>query len=385
MSSLKSVVDFAKGISGALSIQEKEVAEYFEMGTDEKGWFYARKLPKKWLERSQFVAMCALAKDFGGDYVKAQQLWRVPRPLVNKDQLPAAPQQASTATPTPSSSEPDHIVKDQPYRLFRVDDLLSGQFQSRLTFDDPEFEELLENVRVYGVLEPIIVRPTPSGKFEVVAGERRLAAAKKAGLAQIPGTLKELTDEEALVIQFTENLHRKDWTEEEKTRALGELAKRTRWNVQQIADKLKRSERWVYKYLPEEFKNKEMSDLGKLGGEATAESAAARRAPNSESQDTSKEEPSPETSKDFQRLPEHEGFKPERPERLSEQSETAPSSGDASLSPSEISAASQLEEPKPEPLDVAEFTCSECHQLFRIVHVNNQLHRFLLVNKEKRA
>jgi len=246
MSSLKSVVDFAKGISGALSIQEKEVAEYFEMGMDNQGWFYARKLPKKWLERSQFVAMCALAKDFGGDYVKAQQLWRVPGPLVNKDQLPAAPQQASTATPTPSSSEePDHIVKDQPYRLFRVDDLLSGQFQSRLTFDDPEFEELLENVRVYGVLEPIIVRPTPSGKFEVVAGERRLAAAKKAGLAQIPGTLKELTDEEALVIQFTENLHRKDWTEEEKTRALGELAKRTKWNAQQIADKLKMSYQWV--------------------------------------------------------------------------------------------------------------------------------------------
>jgi len=244
MSVVKSPVDFARKIAQTLGVSEETVKNYFEFGEDEKGWFYAKKYPKRWLELAEFKTLCALAMDLGGEYVKEGQTWRVPGHAVKKDQ--AAPEPATTSTPAPPVSQPIATVKsDQPYRLFAVNDLLSGQFQSRLTFGDAEFEELLESVRVYGVLEPVLVRVTSSGKFEVVAGERRLAAAKKAGLPQIPGILKQLTDEEALVIQFTENLHRKDWTEEEKTRALGELAKRTKWNAQQIADKLKMSYQWV--------------------------------------------------------------------------------------------------------------------------------------------
>jgi len=256
-----------------LLVQEAQVKDYFEVGTDPQGRFYARRNPKKWLERGQFVAMCTLAKDFGGEYVKLEQTWRIPGLGKEPRKEQGAPQpgvSVPTAAPVSSAEK-----LDQPYRLFLVDDLLSGQFQSRLTFDDPEFEELTENVKVYGVLEPILVRIKPSGKPEVVAGERRLAAAKKAGSTQVPALVKQLTDEEALVIQFTENLHRKDWTEEEKIRALGELARRTKWNAQQIADKLKRSNAWVCRYLPNEFKDKEKMEAGKLGGAALRESYTA--------------------------------------------------------------------------------------------------------------
>jgi len=76
-------------------IQEKSVGDYFEVGED-KGWFCARKHPKKWFERNEFVAMCALTRDFGGDYVKQQQMWRISAPAV-KAQLPQQPSTTARA------------------------------------------------------------------------------------------------------------------------------------------------------------------------------------------------------------------------------------------------------------------------------------------------
>jgi ParB-like chromosome segregation protein Spo0J len=131
--------------------------------------------------------------------------------------------------------------------------------------------ELTESIRTLGVLQSILVRPKPNGLYEIVYGQRRARAAEKAGLVEVPVTIRFLSDEEAFTLQLTENLQRKDLSEEEKTRALGELAKRTGWNAQQIADKLKMSYTWVVKYLPEEFKDGEMAELGKRGGEAKAE------------------------------------------------------------------------------------------------------------------
>ena len=119
-------------------------------------------------------------------------------------------------------------------------------------------------------------------------GQRRVRAAEKAGLVEVPVTIRFLSDEEAFTLQLTENLQRKDLSEEEKTRALGELAKRTGWNAQRIADKLKMSYAWVCRYLPEEFKAAEKVEAGRIGGEVLKqryeEEAALRR--RAESQDT---------------------------------------------------------------------------------------------------
>jgi ParB/RepB/Spo0J family partition protein len=147
--------------------------------------------------------------------------------------------------------------------------LLSMPFQSRTT--DPELDELADSIKTYGVLEPILVRPKPSGLYEIVAGERRVKAAEKAGLTEVPVIITRLTDDEAYIVQAIENLQRKDWTEEEKTRYLGWLAKKTGWNAQQISEKLKMSYTWVLKYLPIEFKAEEKVEAGRLGGEARAE------------------------------------------------------------------------------------------------------------------
>lgn len=170
-------------------------------------------------------------------------------------------------------------------RFVVINDLLSMPFQSRKS-EDPEIDQLVESIKRYGVLAPILVRQKGGALFEVVAGERRLAAAKRAGLTKVPAIIKELTDEEALVLQLTENLQRKDLTEEEKRGALAELVRRTGWNAQQIADNLKMSERWVYKYLPSELKGPEPEQLTKGREESQESIYSARRALNNESQES---------------------------------------------------------------------------------------------------
>ncbi|MDI6905853.1 MAG: hypothetical protein QMD13_10340, partial [Candidatus Bathyarchaeia archaeon] len=100
MVKLETITDFVKQISKALGIPEDKVEDYFEVDEDKQGWFYAKKHAKKWLETSEFKAMCALARDLGGDYVKLEQTWKVPSDYVKRQQAPEAPQaQPSGVTP----------------------------------------------------------------------------------------------------------------------------------------------------------------------------------------------------------------------------------------------------------------------------------------------
>jgi ParB/RepB/Spo0J family partition protein len=83
-------------------------------------------------------------------------------------------------------------------------------------------EELAENIRSYGVLQPIIVRPK-GGKFEVVVGERRLRAAIMAGLDEVPVIIRDISDREADEVRLIENIHRDDLTDAEKGDAVYSL------------------------------------------------------------------------------------------------------------------------------------------------------------------
>lgn len=84
--------------------------------------------------------------------------------------------------------------------------------QPRRYFDAQKLQQLTESIRKHGVIEPILVRPsnTKEGRYELVAGERRLRAAQIAGLDSIPVTIRELSDEESLQLSLVENLQRDD-------------------------------------------------------------------------------------------------------------------------------------------------------------------------------
>jgi ParB family chromosome partitioning protein len=95
--------------------------------------------------------------------------------------------------------------------------------QPRRSFDDEALAELAQSIRSRGLLQPIVVRPLPSGEFELVAGERRLRAAKVAGLESVPAVVREADDWERLDLALAENMAREDLNPIDEARACAML------------------------------------------------------------------------------------------------------------------------------------------------------------------
>jgi ParB family transcriptional regulator, chromosome partitioning protein len=97
-------------------------------------------------------------------------------------------------------------------REIPLDLLEPNPFQPRTTMDPTALDELASSIRVQGVLQPLLVRPHPtaSGRYQIVAGERRWRAAAAAGLHQVPTLVREMADTEAAAVALVENLQRQD-------------------------------------------------------------------------------------------------------------------------------------------------------------------------------
>ena len=104
-----------------------------------------------------------------------------------------------------------------------VRDIRAGGQQPRRTFSSNDLRDLVDSVREKGVLQPIIVRPTPEG-YELVAGERRLRAAQAAGVEKVPALIKKMTDRESLEAAVVENVQREDLNAVELAEAYHRLA-----------------------------------------------------------------------------------------------------------------------------------------------------------------
>jgi len=91
-----------------------------------------------------------------------------------------------------------------------VDHLIPNPFQPRSSFDEQALAELSESIREMGVIQPLIVRPTQTGSYQIVAGERRWRAARMAGYSTVPVIIRDVSDAEALETALIENLQRED-------------------------------------------------------------------------------------------------------------------------------------------------------------------------------
>jgi len=94
-------------------------------------------------------------------------------------------------------------------RRIKIDEIVSGRYQPRNTFIEDKLKELEDSIREHGVIQPIIVRKKPDG-YEIIAGERRYLAAKRAGLEEIPAIVKNVTDQKSLELALIENIQRDD-------------------------------------------------------------------------------------------------------------------------------------------------------------------------------
>ena len=120
--------------------------------------------------------------------------------------------------------------------MLPIENLRSGEYQPRRTFDQDALKSLVDSVSQKGVLEPLLVRKIDgqTDHYEIVAGERRWRAAQTAGLHEVPVVVKKIGDREALEIALIENLQREDLTpieEAEGYKRLMDQFKRTQENL----------------------------------------------------------------------------------------------------------------------------------------------------------
>lgn len=124
-------------------------------------------------------------------------------------------------------------------RLIPIDEIETNPDQPRRSVGD--LEELRMSIESKGVLEPILVRPLPHGRFRIIAGERRFRAALEAGLAEIPCIELDVPDNEVMEIALIENLHRRDLHPFEEAMGYSSLADRHGYKQQQIAETVGKS------------------------------------------------------------------------------------------------------------------------------------------------
>ncbi len=113
--------------------------------------------------------------------------------------------------------------------------------QPRQNFDEEALNELASSIAEHGILQPLIVRPTPDGGYQLVAGERRWRAARIAGLTEVPVIVKTLTDSEVSVIALIENLQRENLNPMEEAEGIQKLIDEFDFTQEQAAQKLGKS------------------------------------------------------------------------------------------------------------------------------------------------
>ena len=126
-------------------------------------------------------------------------------------------------------------------RYIPINDIRPNPQQPRRRFDEGGLRELSESIAAYGILQPLTVRDR-GGVYELVAGERRLRAARIAGLREVPCLIAEVGEEDAALLALIENLQRRDLDYMEEAAAIARLIRRYGLSQQQAAEKLGKSQ-----------------------------------------------------------------------------------------------------------------------------------------------
>ena len=138
------------------------------------------------------------------------------------------------------SLEKGEKVKDG-VRIIKIDSIETNPDQPRTRFDQAALEELAASIKNYGVIQPILVTELGDGKYELIAGERRMRASMLAGLSTIPCIVKSFSESDRAEIALIENLQREDLNPVEEAKAYRALMDKSGMTQEELANKLGRS------------------------------------------------------------------------------------------------------------------------------------------------
>src|SRR6478752_1190442 len=141
-----------------------------------------------------------------------------------------------------------------------IDSIDPNPYQTRRRINEAALEELAESIRASGVVQPVVLRPVANGRFQLVAGERRWHASKRAGKVSIPAVVRQISNEQAMEITIIENLQREDLNPMEQARAFERLSREFGMTQEQIATRTGKDRASIANFirllkLPEQVQN----------------------------------------------------------------------------------------------------------------------------------
>ncbi len=150
-----------------------------------------------------------------------------------------------------------------------LNELRSNPYQPRKVFDPEKLDELTRSVKEYGVIQPIIVKKSIKG-YEIIAGERRSLAAKKAGLETVPAIVRDFTDDEMMSIAILENIQRENLNIIEEAMAYKNMISTMHLTQEELANKIGKSRSHVTNILgilslPKKVQDMVLSDEISMG------------------------------------------------------------------------------------------------------------------------
>ena len=159
---------------------------------------------------------------------------------LGKNVLAGAPKADTPAQPAEKDSPTASSVPENPTEI-SVEVIAPNRFQPRREFDEAALEELRESIARHGILQPLSVRAVGDGKYELIAGERRLRAARLAGRATVPVVVRTASDAEMAEMALIENIQREDLNPIEEARAYEQLLTKFRLSQEELARRVARS------------------------------------------------------------------------------------------------------------------------------------------------
>lgn len=136
--------------------------------------------------------------------------------------------------PTPIAMPAPQAAAASPHEI-SIDLIDPNPYQTRRQINETALAELTESIRASGVVQPVVLRPAANGRYQIVAGERRWLASKRAGKTAVPAVVRQISNEQAMEITIIENLQREDLNPIEQARAFERLSREFSLTQEQIA------------------------------------------------------------------------------------------------------------------------------------------------------
>ncbi len=138
--------------------------------------------------------------------------------------------QAPAATAAATAVQPGDVIHQLPVELIE-----RNPYQTRTHVDEAAMQELADSITATGVLQPIVVRATPGGRYQLIAGERRWLASQRAGKPTVPSIVRQVSNEQAMEMTIIENLQREDLNPMEQAHAFERLGREFGLTQEQIS------------------------------------------------------------------------------------------------------------------------------------------------------